>query len=125
MPPAQAYGPRHQEVARDLSHIGSLLCDLHRLEEAADSFREAHQLDATALGAEHVHTATDLGGFGLVLVAQRRWREALPPLQQCQRVLQASLEATHPHLQAVASALQKCALEVALEAEKAHAGDNP
>ena len=42
----QSYGPRHQEVARDLSHIGSLLCDLNRLEEAAEAFREAHQLDS-------------------------------------------------------------------------------
>ena len=70
--------------------------------------------------------ATDLGGFGLVLVAQHRWREALPPLQQCQRVLPASLEGTHPHLQAVASALGKCTLEVAREEEQAQAaGDHP
>ena len=38
----QAHGGRHVEVARDLSHIGNVLCDVGMLDAAAAAFREAH-----------------------------------------------------------------------------------
>ena len=96
------------EVARDLSHIGNVLCDLGKLDAAAAAFREAHGLDASLLGAAHVHTASDLAAIGQVLCTQRKWREALPMLQQAHHVLAGALDAQHPNLLAVGRFLRHC-----------------
>ena len=104
----RAHGPKHHEVGRDLSHIANSLCDLGRLDEACQAFRDAQAIDTAALGADHLHTVTDSAGVGVVLATQRKYREALPHLDAAHRLLAAALEPNHPNLACVARFLSEC-----------------
>ena len=104
----RAHGFKHHEVGRDLSHIGNSLCDLGRLDEAHQAFRDAQAIDTAALGAEHLHTITDGASVGVVLASQRKYREALPHLESAHRMLGGALDANHPNLVAVSRFLAEC-----------------
>ena len=111
-PHEEAHGPRHAEVARDMSHVGNAYYELGRFDEAFDTFTEAHALEAHLLGAGHAHTATALASLGLVLVAQQKWAEALPLLEEGLGVLKVAAleEPQHErHLHTVREAMRACA----------------
>ena len=103
-------------MGRDLSHIGNVLCDLGRLDDAANAFREAQAIDSASLGADHVHTATDGAAIGIVLATQHKWREATPHLEAAGRALTSALDAAHPNVVAIKSFLAECHERTADEA---------
>ena len=89
----RAHGPKHHEVGRDLSHIANSLCDLGRLDEACQAFRDAQAIDTAALGADHLHTVTDSAGVGVVLATQRKYREQYVEERELRRLVEGRREA--------------------------------
>jgi serine/threonine protein kinase/tetratricopeptide (TPR) repeat protein len=70
-------GPRHLEVARALSDVGSALAELGRAQESITYFDRARRLTAELLGPDHPQVAVYLVDRGEALNALHLYDEAL------------------------------------------------
>ena len=63
--PPQAHGGRHVEVARDLSHIGNVLCDLGKLDAVRRTERPQRPPSSAAAAASGCSAATSRQSYPL------------------------------------------------------------
>ena len=92
------YGPRHPQVATDLSNLGWTLSELGHPAEAQPLHERALRIDEAVYGPRHPQVATDLSHLGWTLSRLGHPAEAQPLHERALRIREAIYGPPHPQV---------------------------